>query len=121
MAWYKHVAYDITLAISHNIDDSYRNIHRSPPTSRCLMPPFPPHWVGWWGMDIAIRVVNVSTYCKCHGIGNILVSLQTHIDFIIAVKQCLHLQDKYNMAQVGCVVIAGWGAWTVQAVYTPGQ
>ena len=45
-------------------------------------PPYPPkvrvpvplpHGVGWCGMDIAIGVVNVMPYCKCYGIGSMLV------------------------------------------------
>ena len=46
-------------------------------------PPYPPkvrvpvplpHGVGWCGMDIARGVVNVMPYCKCYGIGNMLVT-----------------------------------------------
>jgi len=29
--------------------------------------------VGWWGMDIAIGVINVMMYFECYGIVNILV------------------------------------------------
>jgi hypothetical protein len=67
---YKDVAYAITFAKWHNIDDPYRNIH-----------PTPPHpmrggggaWGGVGRMDIAIGVINVMPYCKCYGISNMLV------------------------------------------------
>ena len=47
-----------------------------PPSPFKVRVPLPlPHGVGWCGMDIAIGVVNVMPYCKCYGIGNMLVSL----------------------------------------------